>query len=64
MPFILTNSFITSLFEADINPVYRLLEENYLGKDAPNLNKAFFDIDSSLCFELNSNYIIMDYYAS
>ena len=33
------------LFEADINPVYRLLEENYLGKDAPNLNKAFFDIE-------------------
>ena len=33
------------LFEADINPIYRLLEENYLGKDAPNLNKAFFDIE-------------------
>jgi len=33
------------LFEADINPVYRLLEENYLGQDAPNLNIAFFDIE-------------------
>jgi len=33
------------LFEADINPVYRLLEENYLGQDAPNLNVAFFDIE-------------------
>ena len=33
------------LFEEDINPIYRLLEENYLGKDAPNLNKAFFDIE-------------------
>ena len=33
------------LFEADINPVYRLLEENYLGQDAPDLHKAFFDIE-------------------
>ena len=33
------------LYEADINPVYRLLEENYLGQDAPNLNVAFFDIE-------------------
>jgi DNA polymerase elongation subunit (family B) len=33
------------LFESDINPVFRCLEENYLGKDAPNLNIAFFDIE-------------------
>jgi len=33
------------LFEADVNPVYRLLEENYLGQDAPHLNVAFFDIE-------------------
>ena len=33
------------LFESDINPVFRVLEENYLGKDAPKLNVAFFDIE-------------------
>jgi len=33
------------LFEADVNPVYRLLEENYLGIDAPTLHVAFFDIE-------------------
>jgi DNA polymerase elongation subunit (family B) len=33
------------LFESDINPVFRCLEENYLGKDAPKLNVAFFDIE-------------------
>ena len=33
------------LFENDINPVFRCLEENYLGKDAPKLNVAFFDIE-------------------
>ena len=33
------------LFESDINPVFRCLEENYLGKDAPKLNIAFFDIE-------------------
>jgi len=33
------------LFESDINPVFRCLEENYLGKEAPNLNKCFFDIE-------------------
>jgi DNA polymerase elongation subunit (family B) len=34
-----------SLYESDINPVFRNLEENYLGKDAPKLNVAFFDIE-------------------
>jgi len=33
------------LFEQDINPVFRCLEENYLGKESPNLNVAFFDIE-------------------
>ena len=33
------------LFESDINPVFRVLEENYLGRDAPKLNVAFFDIE-------------------
>ena len=33
------------LYENDINPVFRCLEENYLGKDAPNLNVVFFDIE-------------------
>ena len=33
------------LFESDINASFRILEENYLGKDAPKLNVAFFDIE-------------------
>ena len=33
------------LYESDINPVFRCLEENYLGKDTPNLNVAFWDIE-------------------
>ena len=33
------------LYESDINPVFRTLEENYLGRDAPKLNIAFFDIE-------------------
>ena len=33
------------LFEQDINPVFRCLEENYLNIDAPKLNVAFFDIE-------------------
>ena len=33
------------LYESDINPVFRCLEENYLGKDATALNVAFFDIE-------------------
>ena len=33
------------LYESDINPIFRNLEENYLGKDAPKLNVAFFDIE-------------------
>jgi len=33
------------LFESDINPVFRCLEENYLGKEDPKLNVAFFDVE-------------------
>lgn len=33
------------LYESDINPVFRVLEENYLGKEDPKLNVAFFDIE-------------------
>jgi DNA polymerase elongation subunit (family B) len=34
-----------NLYEADINPVFRCLEENYKGQDGPRLNVAFFDIE-------------------
>jgi DNA polymerase elongation subunit (family B) len=33
------------LYEADINPVFRCLEENYKNIDAPRLHTAFFDIE-------------------
>jgi DNA polymerase elongation subunit (family B) len=33
------------LYEADINPIFRCLEENYRGQDAPGLHTAFFDIE-------------------
>ena len=32
-------------YESDINPVFRCLEDNYKGQDAPKLNAAFFDIE-------------------
>lgn len=34
------------IYEGDLNPVFRCLEDNYLNQDAPNLNIAFFDIES------------------
>ena len=34
------------LYESDINPIFRCLEENYLDRDAPELNVAFFDIET------------------
>ncbi len=34
-----------NLYEADINPIFRCLEENYKGQDAPRLHTAFFDIE-------------------
>lgn len=33
------------LWESDINPVFRCLEENYLGQKSPKLQTAFFDIE-------------------
>ena len=33
------------LYESDFNPVFRILEENYLGQDAPKLHTCFFDIE-------------------
>jgi DNA polymerase elongation subunit (family B) len=33
------------LYESDINPIYRCLEDNYSNVDAPKLNVAFFDIE-------------------
>ena len=34
-----------NLYESDINPVFRCLEENYKDQNAPELNVAFFDIE-------------------
>ncbi len=34
-----------TLYEADINPIFVCLSENYLNQDAPKLNAAFFDIE-------------------
>jgi DNA polymerase elongation subunit (family B) len=36
------------LYESDINPVFRCLEENYLNQDPPKLNVAFFDIETDM----------------
>ena len=33
------------LYESDINPIFRCLEDHYLNIDAPNLNVAFWDIE-------------------
>ncbi len=33
------------LYESDINPIFRCLEDNYLGKDSPEAHVAFFDIE-------------------
>jgi len=35
-----------TLFESDVNPIFQCLSENYLNKDAPDLNIAFFDIEA------------------
>ena len=32
-------------YESDINPVFRCLEDNYKGQDAPRIHAAFFDIE-------------------
>lgn len=33
------------IYESDVNPVFRCLEENYLGVESPVLNIGFFDIE-------------------
>jgi DNA polymerase elongation subunit (family B) len=33
------------IYESDINPVFRCLEENYKGQDGPRLHTAIFDIE-------------------
>ena len=35
-----------TLYESDINPIFRCLAENYQGQDAPELHTAFFDIET------------------
>lgn len=42
------------IFESDINPVFRCLEENYLNADAPTLNLCFFDIE--VAFDLKRGF--------
>ena len=34
------------LFESDVNPIFQCLSANYLNKDAPKLQIAFFDIET------------------
>jgi hypothetical protein len=36
-----------TLYESDINPIFRCLADNYLGADAPELHVAFFDIETA-----------------
>ena len=33
------------LWESDINPIFRCLADNYMGKNSPKLQTAFFDIE-------------------
>ena len=37
------------IYESDINPIFRCLEDNYKGQDAPGLQTAFFDIEVDWC---------------
>jgi DNA polymerase elongation subunit (family B) len=34
-----------NIYESDINPIFRCLEENYKGQEPPRLHTAFFDIE-------------------
>ena len=34
-----------NIYESDINPIFRCLEDNYKGLDGPKLHTAFFDIE-------------------
>ena len=42
------------LYESDVNPIFRCLEEYYLGKEAPTLNKCFFDIEVDFSAQANT----------
>jgi DNA polymerase elongation subunit (family B) len=33
------------IYESDINPIFRCLEDNYKGQDGPRLHTAFYDIE-------------------
>ena len=47
------------LYESDIKPVFRCLEENYLGAEPPKLNVAFFDIETDMQpFAVSSQQIV------
>ena len=47
------------LYESDINPVFRCLEENYLGKEPPKLNVAFWDIETDMQpFAVSSQHMV------
>ncbi len=37
------------IFEADINPIFRCLADNYRNIEAPKLNIGFFDIETGFC---------------
>ena len=43
-----------TLYESDVNPVFRCLEENYKGQDAPKLHTIFFDIETA--FDLSRGF--------
>ena len=47
------------LYESDINPIFRCLEDNYLGKETPKLNIAFFDIETDMQpFAVSSQHMV------
>ena len=46
------------LFEADLNPTFVCLSENYLNQDSPKLNVAWFDIEVD--FDPNRGYAAPD----
>jgi len=41
-----------TLWESDVNPIFRCLEKNYLGSDAPKLHTCFFDIEADFNLEM------------
>ena len=48
-----------TLYESDLNQTFKCLEENYLGKEAPKLNVAFFDIETDMqAFAVSSQHMV------